>query len=187
MVINKLVTISVISHGQIELIVDLFNDIAKFLCANQLEVILTLNVPEKLPFLESDYVFLKRIIRNQNSQGFSVNHNRAFSYSTGDFFCVLNPDIRFKSDPFPILLSNLNDQSIGLVAPLMFSRDDKIENSARKFPTPFKIACKALGGSKFLEYDVLDQDIEPDWVGGMFMLFPRKIFIKLAQTLKIIL
>ena len=66
---TKLVTISVVSHGQIDLIVKLFDDIATYLSLDQLEVILTLNLPETVPFLESDYAFLKMIIRNKNSKG----------------------------------------------------------------------------------------------------------------------
>ena len=177
---TKLVTISVVSHGQIDLIVKLFDDIAKYLSLDQLEVILTLNLPETLPFLESDYSFLKMIISNQKPLGFGANHNQAFFHATGAFFCVLNPDIRFNTDPFAVLLASLKDHAIGVVAPLIFSEDDKIEDSARKFPTPFKIACKALGRCKAGDYVITEQAIQPDWVGGMFMLFPVRIFEQLA-------
>ena len=176
----KLVTISVVSHGQIDLIVKLFDDIATYLSLDQLEVILTLNLPETLPFLESDYAFLKMIIRNQNPKGFGANHNQAFSHATGGFFCILNPDIRFNTDPFPVLLVSLNDLTVGVVAPLIFSADEQLEDSARKFPTPFKIVCKALGGCKGHDYVITEHAIQPDWIGGMFMLLPSKIFAQLA-------
>jgi len=176
----KLVTISVVSHGQIDLIVKLFDDIATYLSLDQLEVILTLNLPETLPFLESDYAFLKMIIRNQNPKGFGANHNQAFSHATGGFFCILNPDIRFNTDPFPVLLASLNDLTVGVVAPLIFSADEQLEDSARKFPTPFKIVCKALGGCKGHDYVITEHAIQPDWIGGMFMLLPSKIFAQLA-------
>jgi GT2 family glycosyltransferase len=177
---TKLVTISVVSHGQIELIVNLFDDIVRNLSLDQIEVILTLNIPETVPFLESDFTFLKMIIRNQNPKGFGANHNQAFSHATGSFFCVLNPDIRFNTDPFPALLASFKEHSIGVVAPLIFSEDDKVEDSARKFPTPFKIVGKALGRTKACDYVVTEQAIQPDWVGGMFMLFPGRIFEQLA-------
>jgi N-acetylglucosaminyl-diphospho-decaprenol L-rhamnosyltransferase len=178
--VTKLVTISVVSHGQIELIVNLFYDITKNLSLDQIEVILTLNIPEKLPFLESDYIFLKMVIRNQTPKGFGSNHNQAFSHATGSFFCVLNPDIRFNADPFHALLASLKDHAIGVVAPLIFSANDQLEESARKFPTPFKIVCKALGGCKGHDYLITEQSIQPDWVGGMFMLLPSKIFTQVA-------
>jgi len=178
--VTKLVTISVVSHGQIDLIVKLFDDIAKYLSLDQLEIILTLNLPETVPFLESDYAFLKKVIRNQNPLGFGANHNQAFSHATGDFLCVLNPDIRFNADPFPILLTSLNDPVIGVVAPQIFSADNQLEDSARKFPTPFKIVCKALGGCKGYDYLITEAPIQPDWIGGMFMLLPSKIFTQVA-------
>ena len=177
---TKWVTISVVSHGQFDLIVKLFDDIARYLSLDQLEVILTLNLPETVPFLETDYAFLKMIIRNQNPKGFGANHNQAFTHATGSFFCVLNPDIRFTADPFPALLASLNDPAIGIVAPLIFSADEQLEDSARKFPTPYKIVCKALGGFKGHDYVITEHAIQPDWLGGMFMLLPSKIFTQLA-------
>jgi N-acetylglucosaminyl-diphospho-decaprenol L-rhamnosyltransferase len=178
--VTKLVTISVVSHGQIDLIVKLFDDIATYLSLDQLEVILTLNLPETLLFLESDYAFLKMIIRNRNPKGFGANHNQAFAHGAGAFLCVLNPDIRFIADPFPALLASLIDPAIGVVAPLIFSADGQLEDSARKFPTPFKIACKALGGCKGHDYVITEHAIQPDWVGGMFMLLPSKIFAQVV-------
>ena len=177
---TKLVTISIVSHGQIDLIVKLFDDIATYLSLDQLEVILTLNLPETLPFLESDYTFLKMIIRNKNPKGFGANHNQAFAHATGAFLCVLNPDIRFTADPFPALLASLNDPAIGVIAPQIFSANEQLEDSARKFPTPFKIVCKALGCYKAHDYLITEHAIQPDWVGGMFMLLPSKIFTQLA-------
>ena len=177
---TKLVTISVVSHGQIDLIVKLFDDISRYLSLDQIEVILTLNLPETLPFIESDYAFLKMIISNKNPLGFGANHNQAYSHATGAYFCVLNPDIRFNADPFPALLASLKDQTMGVVAPLILSAEDKIEDSARQFPTPFKIACKALGCYKDHDYVITEQLIQSDWVGGMFMLFPNKVFTQLA-------
>ena len=177
---TKLVTISIVSHGQIDLIVKLFDDIAAYLSLDQFEVILTLNLPETLPFLESDYAFLKMIISNQNPLGFGANHNQAFTHATGVFFCVLNPDIRFNADPFPILLASLNDPAIAVVAPQIFGSDNLLEESARKFPTPYKIVCKALGGYKAHDYLITEHAIQSDWLGGMFMLLPSKVFTKVT-------
>ena len=174
------ITISVVSHGQASLINDLLHDIDLHCHVISIELILTLNLEESLPFALDSFSFPIKLISNITPKGFGANHNQAFSYATGAYFCVLNPDVRFNTDPFPALLANLKEQSIGVVAPLVLSEHGAIENSARKFPTPFKILCKALGRCKHSDYVITDQVIQPDWVGGMFMLLPSKIFAQVA-------
>ena len=173
------ISISIVSHVQAHLVTILLDDIDKKCRNNLLEVILTLNLEEALPFVENDFSFPINVIRNTTPLGFAANHNQAFTRSTGQFFCVLNPDVRLNENPFPALLSSLQDSTVGVVAPLVVSNSGHIEDSARVFPTPFKIICKAFGGCKGSDYLIKSEPIYPDWVGGMFMLFPREVFEKL--------
>lgn len=142
-------------------------------------MILTLNLPEELPIVVDDFSFPIKIIYNSAPLGFAANHNQAFTHASGQFFCVMNPDIRLSNDPFPALLSCLQDSSVGVAAPIVVGDSGEMEDSARRFPTPFKILCKAFGGCKNSDYVVKDKPVFPDWVGGMFMLFPRDIFKRL--------
>lgn len=177
---TNLVTISVVSHRQIGLVVELFADIARHCNVGAMEVILTLNLPEELPFSDGDYPFSLRVIRNPCPRGFGENHNQAFKMAEGGFFCVVNPDICFGQDPFHALIACLEDSSVGVVAPIVLSEDGKIEDSVRRFPTPFKIICKAFGKCKGNDYMFKDELVHPDWAGGMFLLFPRAIFERLG-------
>ncbi|MBV5328982.1 MAG: glycosyltransferase, partial [Chlorobium sp.] len=174
------VTISVVSHKQMDLVAALFADIARHCNVGTVEVILTLNLPEELFFSERDYPFLLKVVRNTIPRGFGENHNQAFKMASSDFFCVINPDICFDNNPFRTLLMCLEDSSIGVVAPVVLSEDGKIEDSFRRFPTPFTIICKALGMSKENDYVIRNMPIHPDWAGGMFLLFPRALFKKLG-------
>ncbi|HUW25575.1 MAG TPA: glycosyltransferase family 2 protein [Gallionella sp.] len=176
------ISISVVSHVQILLIENLLNDINEHCRASSLELILTLNLDETLPFAVDDFFFPVRVVRNAVPQGFAANHNQAFTHARGRYFCVVNPDIRLFSNPFHSLLACLKDSSAGVSAPLVLNEDGKMEDSARRFPTPFKILCKALGWCKGGDYIVRDMHtpIYPDWVGGMFMLFPRNVFERLG-------
>jgi N-acetylglucosaminyl-diphospho-decaprenol L-rhamnosyltransferase len=176
---SGIVSVSVVSHGQIDLIKNLLNDIDAYCQESSLELILTLNLKENLSFALDDFVFPIEVIRNTTPLGFAANHNQAFARSTGQLFCVINPDIRLSENPFPALLSSLKDSTVGVVAPLVVGKDGGIEDSARFFPTPFKIICKAFGGCKGGDYTIKSEPIYPDWVGGMFMLFPREVFDKL--------
>ncbi len=174
------ISISIISHGQIPLIEGLLHDISKHCHSLSLQLILTLNLDEILPFADGDFTFALEVIRNKGPQGFAANHNQAFKQATGRFFVVMNPDIRFDGDPFPELISCLLDVSVGVVAPLVLGERGAMEDSARHFPTPLKILCKAAGGCKGSDYVVKDGTIFPDWVAGMFMMFRSEVFEELG-------
>lgn len=153
---------------------DLLRDIER-ICRN-VEVLLTINVEESLPFDAGSFDFPLRIVRNAAPKGFGANHNAAFREANGDYFCVLNPDIRLTSDPFPLLLVELEKDGVGVVSPLVLSPSGAIEDSARKFPTLLSIAKKVLGLGSKLDYEIGDSALRPDWVAGIFMLFRSEVF-----------
>jgi GT2 family glycosyltransferase len=170
------VTISVVSHAQLDLIKNLLDDINTCCSGTRLELILTLNVDELLPFSLGDYFFPIKVIRNSSQLGFGANHNQAFKHARGQYFCVINPDIRLSSNPFQLLLSCLVDSSAGVAAPVVLGADGVIEDSARRFPSPLKILCKVFGKCRGSDYLVADVPIFPDWVGGMCMVFLSQVF-----------
>ena len=173
------VSISVVSHGQRDLVALLIRDLQTH-CSNvQLELILTLNIGEEPPAEWHDFGPLSILIKNTVPLGFGANHNQAFARASGRLFCVLNPDIRLTTDPFALLLACLDDLSVALVAPLVMGSDGKIEESARVFPSPGRIAKRVFGQPSSADYAISEQPLYPDWVGGMFMLFRRQIFEQL--------
>lgn len=174
------ISISVVSHAQIGLINNLLRDIEEHCRDSSLELILTLNLNEALPPCLDSFSYPIKVVRNATPKGFAANHNQAFTHAMGRYFCVMNPDIRLNNNPFHRLLACLKDQSVGVVAPLVLGASGEIEDSARRFPSPLKILCKVFGGCKGSDYAVKDVPIYPDWVGGMFMLFPYGIFERLG-------
>ncbi|MDY6793340.1 MAG: glycosyltransferase family 2 protein [Thermodesulfobacteriota bacterium] len=170
-----IISISIVSHNQGLLIAELLSDLEKH-CAKQIEVILTINTKENLPFTESDFSFPVCFIQNKEKKGFGTNHNQAFEHAKGNFFCVLNPDIRLNTNPFPALIGCFEDKTVGLTAPLIKDENGKIAENARKFPTLFILFKKLLHLKKKYDYSIGSEIFSPDWVGGMFMLFPCKAF-----------
>ena len=177
---NDIISVSIVSHAQIQLVERLLNDLSQYCQASAFEVLLTLNVPESLSFALSNFHFSIKIIQNSAPQGFASNHNQAFIQAHGAFFCVLNPDIRLFDNPFSQLLPCLKEANVAIAAPLVLNEMGGVEDSARYFPTPFKILCKAFGSCKGSDYIINDKMLFPDWVAGMFMLFPAEIFRKLG-------
>ncbi len=161
----------------------LLEDIARF-GRSDIEVILTLNLPEEVPIDLTALPFQIKLVKNTAPQGFAANHNCAFSFSKGENFVILNPDIHLIDDPFTPLLAMLARNRNAIVAPLIVNQHGSVEDSARKFPTPFFLLKKAAGKvfKVRLQNDVLvakDELLMPDWVAGMFIVVPRLIYEKL--------
>jgi hypothetical protein len=173
---RKWLTVSVVSHGQGGLVDSLLEDLDRCCDPGSLEVVLTLNIPEPLTFKESDFRFPLTVIGNPRPKGFGANHNAAFRTASGDGYCVMNPDVRFFRDPFEPLRPRLENPRVGVAAPLVTDPAGRVEDNARRMPTPAGILRRIFGGMRDDEYDVGHPLVEPDWVAGIFMLFPAHVF-----------
>ena len=169
------ISISIVIHNQALIVNSLLNDIQKY-CPHGIEVLLTINVSENLPFDNQDFDFPLHLFVNDRPRGFSSNHNAAFQKSKNDFFCVMNPDIRLNSNPFPTLIKCFDNLMTGAAAPLIVDPSGNIEDSARRFPTPLSILKKAFRLNGKMDYNFASEPFNPDWIGGMFMLFSRDRF-----------
>ena len=169
------VCVSVVSHLQAGLVKSLLDDLAAH-CRDAVEVILTVNVDEPLPFEVADFGYPIELVRNDTPRGFGANHNAAFCLCQRRTFCVLNPDIRLAANLFPALLEELELDRAGVVAPRIVDPAGRTEDSARRFPTLRSLAAKALGCANALDYEIGSSPFSPDWIAGMFMLFASHAF-----------
>ena len=162
------VTASITTHNHGRMVARLAEELQK--CPQIARVVVTQNIPkdEVLPLS-------KKIILRKNSKpkGYGANQNAAFGNFPAPFFCILNPDICLKENPFPELLANFSNPKVALVAPKIITPEGRVEDSARKFPTLRSLFSKAAGGSNGTYFEL---NSSPDWVGGMFMLFRSDVF-----------
>ena len=171
------ILLSVVSHNQAGLVHGLLSDIERFCLYKDMEVVVTINVQEKVPFKEDDFNFKIRVIQNEHPKGFGANHNAAFRLRDSHFFCVLNPDVRLLQDPFLLLAPLRADERIGVIAPRILSGDQSVEDSARRLPTPARLIKRCLKREKDAKLDYeMNKLVYPDWVAGIFMLFPSPVF-----------
>jgi len=174
------VSISIVSHNQGDLVYRLLRDI-KLVCSYDIEVILTLNIAEKLPFQCETFPFPVRLIKNSVCKGFGENHNNAFRIAKGECFCVINPDIRLTLNPFPILMKSFEYSGrVALVAPLVRGPAGDIEDSARRFLTPLTVLIRVITRRCKSDYVINEMQLSPDWVAGMFMLFPSEVYLEMG-------
>lgn len=167
---NASLVLSVVSHGQRDLVLGLLDDLRRNV-RTRFRLILTENIPESPDLPVAEYPFPIDIIRNTRRKGFGANHNAALNHSDSEWFCVLNPDIRLPNDPFPALFEVAADSLNGVVAPVVTNPDLVAEDHAREFPSAFTLLAKAFGHRPHVRRPESQSVYYPDWVAGMFMLF----------------
>jgi len=168
-------TLSIVSHGQNALVNQLLGDVQR-VCAGNVALVLTQNIPDSVPFSTEILSCPVETIVNVQRKGFGANQNAAFAHCRTPLFCVVNPDIRLPTDPFPALAGSLEHERVGVVGPLVRSPTGAVEDSARRFPTAGILLRKALGALSGPDYPADRGLQEVDWIGGMFMLFRSEVF-----------
>jgi N-acetylglucosaminyl-diphospho-decaprenol L-rhamnosyltransferase len=167
------VCVSLVSHAQADLATRFLDDLGRY-CPD-IDLVVTSNIAE---VSELDLNQWPRVthLRNRVPKGFGANHNAAFKHCRARYFCVVNPDIRIHSNPFPDLLAVLQDTRVGVVAPKVVNASGGAEDSVRFFPTPLGILGKVLGigGGRYPIKGA--QPLPADWAAGMFLLFRAEAF-----------
>ncbi len=169
------IALSVVSHRHSRLLNQLLEDIGRF-CAGRATVLVTLNTDDPEPLLASRMPGAVEVISNARPKGFGANHNAAFAKCQTPFFCVANPDLRLRANPFTCLIETLCDQAVGVVGPLVRNPSGSVEDSARRFPTASSLLGKLWGGATGPDYATDRGPIAVDWIAGMFMLFRADIY-----------
>jgi GT2 family glycosyltransferase len=142
-----------------------------------LSVLVTENVPDPVPLVLEGLHYPVGVLANAAPKGFGANHNAAFAHCATPAYCVVNPDIRLETDPFPRLCEALSSgKDVGVVGPLVRNPAGAVEDSARRFPTIASLARKLFERKAGPDYPAAGGPLAVDWVAGMFMLFRSEVF-----------
>jgi GT2 family glycosyltransferase len=171
------VTVSIVSHGDSKKVIRLLSSICKFEQAKSIQVIVTDNLGHEIQEVDDAPWLSLEILRNEATLGFARNHNQAFQLATGKYFCILNPDVIFKEEIFHPLILLLENKQADIVAPRIEDSDTTLQDSYRKFPTPFQIIQRRLPGYRF-SHPSPDTSglVQPDWIAGIFMLMKSESY-----------
>ena len=162
------VTISIVSHGQLELVRPLLDQIDRFSREQVAKVVLTLNIPESdAPLAGAAWGFALERIENAQPKGFGANHNQAFERCATPWFLVLNPDIRFDADVLAPLIA-LAAPDAGLLTPRIMEPGKREPEQHRDILTPLEILTRKKPGYA--------RPTVPAWVPGLFMLFRAEAY-----------
>lgn len=179
---QPLITLSIVSHGDAEKITRLLaslqtheQDISRF------QLILTDNLQDDLPGVNSSPWASLHVLRNPRRMGFAQNHNQAFALAQGRYYAILNPDLIFEQPVFERLIAHLQAHRADLIAPQIVDENGTIQDSFRRLPTPLDIIRRRLPGYKF-HPPLPDNDgmFRPDWMAGMFLLMESNLFRQLG-------
>ncbi len=174
-------TVSIVSHGQAQLVDTLVRQIAALETARTdrrrpalvRRVVVTVNIDEPVPpYWDAIDPVEVRVVRNTRPQGFSRNHNQAFAVCETPLFVVMNPDLDLVGDPFPALASAFEDRLLGLAVPCVLEADGSEADVARELPTPAAILRRTLGDRA--------PSSSPDWFAGVCMALPAAVFRQVA-------
>jgi N-acetylglucosaminyl-diphospho-decaprenol L-rhamnosyltransferase len=178
--VSAQVHLSIVSHGQAGLVSGLLADIAQYCAPGDLTISVLANVPEEDPVIPTALSGRVACATNETPAGFGANHNKVFASCAAPFFCVLNPDLRLTSDPFPALLAVFADPRIALAAPAALDPQGVIQDNARELPTPWRVASKLWSAPRGPDYKGNSGVVHSDWVSGFFMLCRSSAFRELG-------
>ncbi|MBP5995701.1 MAG: glycosyltransferase family 2 protein [Crocinitomicaceae bacterium] len=167
------ISISIVNHQHGILVTDLLSDLLK-LNYFELEIIVTNNVDD---YLVESYVMANNniiYIKNIIPFGFGKNHNNAFKISSGDYFIVLNPDVRIKSIDFTRLVNYFNiNQQVFCITPKVVDVKGNLEDSVRDFPSIIDLMVRfVFHRTKFYHESIITPTKIP-WAAGIFLMFSR--------------
>ncbi len=161
------ITISIVSHGQLALVLPLLEQLDRHSRAVIDKVLLTLNIPEADVLAGRSWGFRVERIENASPKGFGANHNQAFERCGTEWFLVLNPDIRFDNDVLSPLLAQAATDA-GLLTPRILEPGKTEPEPHRALLTPLEIVGRKKPG--YVRPTV------PAWIPGLFMLFRSKAY-----------
>ena len=168
--LRKSITVSIVSHGQLALILPLLAQLSRFSAASIDKVVLTLNQPEPDLLAGQHWDFPVEQLANVAPRGFGANHNAAFQRCTTPWFLVLNPDMRFDCDVLAPLLALAAPRS-ALLTPRILEPGKSEPEQHRAIITPLEILRRKR--SSYVRPST------PAWVPGLFMLLRAEAYAQL--------
>ncbi|VTU13777.1 Rhamnosyltransferase WbbL [Variovorax sp. SRS16] len=161
------ITVSIVSHGQLELVLPLLDQLDRFSRPCVARVLLTINIPETDALAGRHWGFDIERIENTRPRGFGANHNQAFARCATPWFLVLNPDIRFASDVLTPLVAQAAPDA-GLLTPRILEPGKAEPEQHRAIITPREILTRRRP-----DYA---RPAVPAWIPGLFMLFRSEAY-----------
>ena len=164
------IIISVVSHGQQDLVQKFLESADQFLVSNehQVQFLVTENLDDEIDIASK--VFDLNVSYNLRQKGFGDNHNSAFEKFHCDYFIVANPDIElYETLDCDEIIRSLG--CVDIACPVIVGRDMTPEDYIRADLSVWNLMKRHL-----FNYNEKKQD----WFAGMFLIFKASSFRTLS-------
>jgi len=171
-----LISLSVVSHGQVREVKRMLQSLSAHSSAFPLEIILTENVRKNIPDLSELRGTNLRSKVNFRPQGFARNHNLALSKAQGKYIAIVNPNVVFVEDVFPTLIEDIEAGRGDIVAPLVVNHKGDVEDSFRDVPTPKLLILRRLFPKRYRPVEMPMSYVYPEWLAGIFLMMKTELY-----------
>ena len=172
--------ISIVSHGHGKSIVPVMEDIHRHLQGQAYRIILTQNIAEPDPVLDSLPADLRKhvvIRKNPQPQGFGANHNAALLDQNANFVATVDPDLALPEAIFPALAAHLQQPGRGVASPRAVCPQGQMEDNGRPLLTPARFIGRNLfGRQRNRRRNIHRHRQQVDWLAGLFLAMPQSVF-----------
>jgi GT2 family glycosyltransferase len=127
------------------------------------------------------------LIRNAGNEGYARGNNQGMERAQGRYVLLLNPDVVVGENALNRALAYMEARpDVGAIGAKLIGSDGQIQRSVRGFPTPWAVACEALGLSRLFPKSRLfaayrmgwftyDVECEVDQPMGTFLMIRRSV------------
>ncbi len=120
------------------------------------------------------------VIQLATNLGYGGGNDEGFRFCQGEFLAILNPDTEVREGTMDVLLSVLKtEKKAGVVVPVLKTKDGKVLENCRKFPSLMGLVGRRIFGSQILSAAPKGAPRETDWAQGSFWILRRDTFEKL--------
>lgn len=159
-------SIIIINYNSREEILDCLDSLERFPTVHATEVIVVDNAssdgsPEEIERLRPDV----NLIANLDNVGYSRGVNQGIRSSSGEFFLVLNPDVRVTEGSLDLLLEcAMENPDVGIAGSMLLNPEGTLQHSCRSFYTWKTLLFRRTPiGKLFPDSQVIRDHLMLDW------------------------
>jgi len=119
------------------------------------------------------------LIQSKDNLGFGKGNNAAVEHAKGEYLLLINNDTIVLDNLLPVLNIIKQDSSIGAAGIKMLDGNGNYLQGVGNFPKPgnlFRIKNISLMGPEFKTGNFSKERYEVDWLGGSFLMMPKKAY-----------
>jgi hypothetical protein len=175
-----MLSVSIVSHGQLGLVQRLLQSLEENKPRLPLEILITENRDHARRTFDHGMELNVHYVANPRPRALSVNTNAAFRVATGEYFCIMNPDVVFRENVFDALISRVAEGPLAIVAPLVVDENGRVQDSARRLPTPWDLLTRRITPRRLAAGQAARLPDDPDWLAAILLVMPAALFRRLG-------